>query len=420
MAVFSTGGALAGTTFPSLSTPWTVDGTVIVPDPGIPLVEAASDAPGVWRSQPSVRKVVDFIARNIASVPLHVFERRGDTDRRRVTDHPLAVLLAEPGPRVTPFRFWHGILVDFLLYDRWCAQLLPNADTLSGYELRRIPASRMRLLDDGWGQVAAVHIVDPDGQAAEHEPAGFVFDHGWGGANGVPPTETLADILAESSEAVRYRRGVWKNGARVPLVIQRPAEAPDWSESSRNRFVEMWRRFTRGGGMEGGTPLLEDGMTVEKVDAFTPKDVQDIEGRKLTDAEVASAYHIAPELVGAREGTYSNIEAYRQMLYRDALGPFITQVEQTCNALLAPLLDDSGQLYVEANVEAKLRGSFEEQARILQASTGGPWLTRNEARARANLPALEGADELVVPLNVTEGGLASPQDTAPDESTRES
>jgi hypothetical protein len=40
-------------------------------------------------------------------------------------------------------------------------------------------------------------------------------------------------------------------------------------------------------------------------------------------------------------------------------------------------------------------------------------MTRNEARARLNLPALEGADELIVPLNVIEGGLASANDTDP-------
>lgn len=37
-------------------------------------------------------------------------------------------------------------------------------------------------------------------------------------------------------------------------------------------------------------------------------------------------------------------------------------------------------------------------------------MTVNEARAKRNLPALEGADELVVPLNVVAGGQASPQD----------
>ena len=40
-------------------------------------------------------------------------------------------------------------------------------------------------------------------------------------------------------------------------------------------------------------------------------------------------------------------------------------------------------------------------------------MTRNEARARQNLPAVEGGDELIVPMNVTEGGLASPTDTDP-------
>jgi hypothetical protein len=41
-------------------------------------------------------------------------------------------------------------------------------------------------------------------------------------------------------------------------------------------------------------------------------------------------------------------------------------------------------------------------------------MTRNEARATQNLPAIEGGDELIVPLNVVEGGQASPQDSAPD------
>jgi hypothetical protein len=66
---------------------------------------------------------------------------------------------------------------------------------------------------------------------------------------------------------------------------------------------------------------------------------------------------------------------------------------------------------VEFDLTEKLKGSFEERAGILQASVGGPWLTRNEARADNNLPPIEGGDELIVPLNVVAGGQASPQDT---------
>lgn len=41
-------------------------------------------------------------------------------------------------------------------------------------------------------------------------------------------------------------------------------------------------------------------------------------------------------------------------------------------------------------------------------------MTRNEARADNNLPPIEGGDELIVPLNVVEGGQASPTDTHMD------
>ena len=49
----------------------------------------------------------------------------------------------------------------------------------------------------------------------------------------------------------------------------------------------------------------------------------------------------------------------------------------------------------------------------MQAAVGGPYMTRNEARALNNLPSVAGGDDLIVPLNVLTGGLASPQDTAP-------
>ena len=51
----------------------------------------------------------------------------------------------------------------------------------------------------------------------------------------------------------------------------------------------------------------------------------------------------------------------------------------------------------------KLKGSFEERAGILQAAVGGPWLTRNEARADNNLPPIEGGDALIVPMNINNG-----------------
>lgn len=151
-------------------------------------------------------------------------------------------------------------------------------------------------------------------------------------------------------------------------------------------------------------------MTWTSVDVPKAVDTADLEGRRLADIEVCSAYHVPPELVGAREGNYSNVEAFRQLLYRDSLGPYLAALEGALQPLVG-LLGGADDEYVEANVAAKLRGSFEEQAKVLQTSVGAPWLTRNEARARANLPALPGGDEMVTPLNVLIGGQASPTDS---------
>jgi hypothetical protein len=88
-------------------------------------------------------------------------------------------------------------------------------------------------------------------------------------------------------------------------------------------------------------------------------------------------------------------------------------MEENIVLQLLPEFEDRRDVYVEFNLAEKLRGASEEQAVQLQTSVGGPYMTRNEARARLNLPHLEGADDLIVPLNVTQGGQASTTDSGP-------
>jgi HK97 family phage portal protein len=380
-----------------------------VVDPGVPLIDAGGtlDHTAIWKSQPSVRKVVDFIARNHAAIPRNLYRRVSDTERERVTDHPIARMLSRPNgtPAMTAFRFVHALTVDYCLQDRWCAQLATDSGS---YELHRVPARKVRFKANGYDEVEAVKVF-VDGRWREYDPKDFVLDHGYAhsGANGTSPMETLAAIIAEQNEAVDYRRDLWKRGARVGGFITRDKE---WSsDKARNRFTRDFREYQRGGSKAGAWALLEDGMTPHAATQVKPVDLADLQGRQLSDVEVASSFHIAPELVGAREGTFSNIESFRKALYGPALGPIISAFDQALNAALTADTD----LYIEANVEAMLRGTFEERLQSMQSSIGAPWLTRNEGRALVNRPPVDGGDELVVPLNVLVGGQANPRDSAP-------
>lgn len=383
-------------------------GILDVVDPGYSLTDAVDILPGdVWKTQPSVRKVVSFIARAHAAVPRKVYDRVSDTERLRVTDDPLAraMKFPNPSPGMTAYQFWYDVVVDYMIYDRYCIAM---AEIDGELELHRVPARKVRFKTNALDEVTKV-VLYIGGERQELDPARFIIGHGYShsGGNGTSPMSTLADILAEQNEAVKYRRDLWKRGARFGGVISRKTEWPNGK--ARRRFLKGFQKFASGGASAGSWLLLEDDMEAKAIESMKPSEALDLDGRTLSDIQVASAYHIPPELIGAREGNFSNIKAFFEALYGPALGPLITDIDQTLNAALTRTSD----LYIEADVDAMLRGNFEDQLKSLQSSVGAPWLLRNEARALQNLPPIEGGDDLVVPLNVLVGGQANPRDSAP-------
>ncbi|MDT0270576.1 phage portal protein [Streptomyces sp. DSM 44915] len=379
--------------------------------------DVTMDYVDIYRSQPHVRTVVDFLGRNIAQLGLHVFRRVSDTDRERLTDHPLARLLSRPNLYTTRYRLINALVQDIAVYDMavWARVRPADAGNDVG-GLVRLPMDRTKPVGGDWMEPAAFELKGSAGVVTIPRDR-VVYFRGYNpstSALGLSPMETLRGILAEGFSSQTYREQLWRNGARMSGWISRPSEAPAWSDKGRERFRADWRGlYTGDGQMAGGTPILEDGMQWH-AGGMTPEQAQYLETRKLTREEVASAYHIPLPMVGILDhATYSNIREQHRQLYQDTLGPWLTWLAEEIELQLLPDLPDSDNVYVEFNIASKMSGSFEEQAAAASTATGGPWMTRNEQRARFNLPQIEGGDELITPLNVTEGGQASPRDSAP-------
>jgi hypothetical protein len=381
---------------------------VRVADPGYPLLSSVN-IPGLspsvaWRHQPSLRKVVEFAARNIATVPWKVFRRVDDNDRRRVSNSPAEVVLRTPRPRLTDWMLKFRIAVDWMLYDRWCVALVEG-------QLQRVPARALVIESDEMDNVTRIGVQLKQG-VVDLSGLPLAFSTGWSAWNGdgTSPLTTLSEILNEQRRAVEWRAAQWNRGPKFDGIVTRPADAGKWDPDKRKRWLESFRDFRDG--KAGGTPIFEDGMDFKDLSGrINPADAKDIEGRQLTDQEVASAFHIPPELVGARQGNFSNIAAFRQMLFGPTLGPVLEQMQQAFNAEIVPALDDAPGTYAVLDREAAMNGSFLEQAQYLQTAVGASYMTRAEARSRLDMPFIAGTDELVTPLNVLTGGLASPTDT---------
>lgn len=367
----------------------------------------------MWRTQPYLRTVVTFLARNIAQLGLQAFQRRADNDRVRLRDG-VAEVLARPNRATTSYELVYGLVADLALYDKAYWLTTPDPEQ----PLSRLPVAWVTPRGgDALGPEKYEVRVNDRGESVEIPADQVLAFHGWNPealSVGSSPVAALRELLAEQVQAARYREMVWRRGGKVGSVLSRPKDAPEWSDEARKQFKADWEaRFTGQGPNVGGTPLLEDGMTLSRVD-FSAHEMQFIEGSRLALNTVASVYHINPTMIGLLDNAnYSNVREFRRMLYGDTLGPILAQIEDRLNAFLVPAFDSRPDVYVEFNIEEKLQGSFEEQTAALQASVGRPWMTANEARALRNMPAMDDGEGLVTPLNVLVGGQASPRDSRP-------
>jgi HK97 family phage portal protein len=374
----------------------------------------SKDYATLYKEQPNVRTCVDFLARNIAQLGIHVYRKDAKLGRLRLNDHPLAELLNRPMPgviKISRYRLIESLVADLGVF----ANAYWHKETIDGklIGLMRLPPTSVKVKGVLYPTEYEVTLSSRPQTYSPEEIIHFRGYNAESAVNGLSPLETLRRVLAEEHAAGDYREHFWQNAARQSGIITRPKDAGVWSDQARQRFKKEWQSLYTGSDNSGKTAILEEGMDWKSI-SFNPKDSEYLLGRKLTREECARAYHIPPPLVGILDhATYSNITEQHKSLYTDVLGPWLAMIEEDIMLQLVPDFEDKKGIYIEFNIQEKMQGDFETQTRSLQSATGAPWMTVNEARQVMNLPTIEGADELVVPLNVLMGGQASPTDSAP-------
>lgn len=381
---------------------------------------ASMDAAQLYRTQPNLRAVISFLADNAAQVPIKVYERASDTDRPRVLDSPAALLLQKPNPDMTAFEFKRWMYSDLLLFERFLTLIAPNKNTESGWELRPIPAAWIQSYK-GESPFTPEYIVISAGNGTspiEVPTDRFILFHGY------DPTDpmrqysrisALKETLHEQVESNKFRRQMWHRGGRFNSYLTRPKDVEKWSESAFERFKTTWEKSWAGQDADegGGLPILEDGMEIKTVQ-FNSKDAQWAESVKLSREDCAAVYHVNPAMIWPGTGqTYASAKDNARALYNDCLAPTLMQATDRLNMFLLPRVGEPENHYIAYDITIKTEGTYEEKIATLSSAVGAPFLSRNEARARLDLPAIEGGDDLITPLNVLVGGLASPRDTDP-------
>lgn len=364
----------------------------------------------IYRTQPNVRTVVDFLARQVASIELRIYERVGQLGKPDVdvpvTEHPMLDLLAHPAPGVTNTRLWESTVLDKCIYDvaywqkirvlgrvRALVRIAPPALTperdpftnrIVGYR-STTTQQRIRIEDlvVFWG-------YDPEFQDGQ-----------------VSQLETLRRTLAEEAAANQNREFMWRNSSRKDGILKRPLEAPPWSVESRDAWRADWESIMSGAEASGRVGILEEGMDWVEA-SWNPQEMEYLGARKLTRQECSAAFGVDPRLVFAHEDEVS--PELRTNFYVDRLNPLLIRLAEEIDIQLLPefeVFDVRNRVYTQFNIEDKLKGSFVEEAKVGAMATGRATLEVNEWRHRMGYGPHPDGSGLTIPLNVLIGGQSS-------------
>lgn len=359
----------------------------------------------------AVYACVRILSETMASLPFVLYRTDASGGKVRVTDHWLYRLFARrPNRFQNPFEWREMMQGHLALRGNAYNRIVSNA---RGEIVELVPIHpdriRVEILPSGEFRY---RVTDRDGRESVL-PRGEVW-HLRGlssdGLLGMSPIEIARESVGMALAAQDYGARFFANDAKpTGGWIEFPGSFKD--AEAKKVFRESYQQ-AQSGTNRGKVLVLENGMKFHEV-GVTNRDAQFLELRKFQITDIARLFRVPPHMIGDLDrATFSNIEQQSLEFVMHTMTPWAERWEASIEAELLP--DDEG-LEVEFDFANLMRGDAASRAGYYQSGIQNGWLTRNEARLSENLNPLEGLDEPLSPLNMTEESDAEETEGEPAE-----
>lgn len=328
---------------------------------------------------------VRLIAETIATLPLQVYERTG-TGRETAPRHPLYdIIHTQPNATTTASVFWEAVVVAMLMGGNGVVEPKRIGDKLIALNFLnpcRLSCSRVKG-KRVWRYTNADGTQRTLTDTQVFRIPGFTMDGDWGVSSVVYGAGVFGSALA----AANASNSTFEKGMLPTVAFSLPGKL---NERDRDDFRAMIKRIS-GALNAGESPVLENGLTAAPL-GINPVDAQLLESRNFSVEEICRWFRVPPFMVGHTTNSTSwgtGIEQQMIGFLTFTLRPWLTRIEQAINMnLLSPT--DRPKFYAEFNVEGLLRADSAGRAAFYKAMTDGGMETRDEVRARENLPPMGG------------------------------
>ena len=170
----------------------------------------------LYRTQDNLRAVVDFLSNSIAQLPLKVYVRDGEAERKRDRTSEAALLLWRPNDYMTQFEFIRGLVMEYFVFGAVYVWVVPSAESASGWDLHIVPTNWVMMSDKSTAyKPGTIRIYAQNGGNAvdipENEFIQFkTYSPGHPGGF-LSPISALRQTLLEQVEAGKFRRQLWRS-----------------------------------------------------------------------------------------------------------------------------------------------------------------------------------------------------------------
>ena len=342
-----------------------------------------------------VYRCVNLVARGLGSVPWLLYQ--GETE---IDSHPLLDLLNCPSPRQAGSAFMEAVVGYLLLSGNTYIEAVVDHEGRPT-ELYPLRPDRMKVIPGAGGIPAAFEYsvggqrkilpCDPlTGKSSILHLKNFNPLNDW---YGMAPLEAAAQAVDQHNAVAAHNLALLQNGGRPSggLIVRPFPNSPGMSEEQRTSLRHDLREVYTGQRNAGQILVLEGDCEWREM-SLSPKDLDFIEGKKLSMREIAQAYGVPPILVGVPgDATFANYREARFHLWEDTIIPLLEFLMAELNLWLVPLFGEEVRLGYDADSIPALAPRREA---VWAKIAGADFLTLNEKRQAVGYGPLEGGDNL--------------------------
>lgn len=347
---------------------------------------------------PTAKACIDLVTSTIAQMPVYLYKENLDGSIEKINDRRVSLLNHEANTFLNGYSLKKNMTKDYLLHGASYVSIIEAGNTI--LELHPLPAravSIQKRVQNGYRTVGADIFLSTSENGAinqtSQKPISFkpyelmiALQETHDGLTSSGIIKHGQEIFKQALNEMEYTSNLYERGA-LPLGLLKTDSRLTESQSTALRTA--WANLYGGIKNSSKTVLLQEGMSYQSL-SMNPNDLQLTETRKGTNAEICKLFNVPESLVASQVGKqYVSIEQNNLHFLKTALAPIITSLEGSMDrSLLLESEKDAGYFF-RFDTSELLRSTEKDRVDTLVAGVAGGIYTKNEARAKLDLPAIE-------------------------------